>query len=211
MNACGARSFATLPYKDLYPTMSSFDEPESVDPALRRADAKAARHLEEACEEVGQKDLSQESLDELMRLEIELLAAARAVDETVRLRRQLGEQPASVQPSRTTPAPSPQPAQPADEPPGCRLRDFTDAGGKEWRVWEVRPGSHGRPSSPERYLGEYVKGWLAFECPGDEMRKRLPNHPADWFRMADSELDQLLPRAIDVPKRKPKPPDVATD
>jgi hypothetical protein len=75
----------------------------------------------------------------------------------------------------------------------------------------VRPGSSGRRINPERYLGEYVKGWLAFECPQDEMRKRLPNHPTDWLRMTDADLDGLLPRAIDVPKRKPKMGSAATD
>jgi hypothetical protein len=183
--------------------MSTRDEPDSVQPALRRAEAEVARHLDEACEDIDRKDLSQESLAELLRLEDELLAAARAVEETVRLRRQLGERPRTgPEPRRSsgTVAPAPIPG----EAPGCRLRDFTDAEGREWRVWEVRPGSSGRPTNPERYLGEYVKGWLAFECLGDEMRKRLPNHPPDWFRMPDPELDRLLPRAVDVPKRKPK-------
>jgi hypothetical protein len=68
----------------------------------------------------------------------------------------------------------------------------------------VRPGASGRKTNPERYLGEYVKGWLAFECLRDETRKRLPNHPADWFRMPDAELDLLLPHAVEVPKRKEK-------
>jgi len=92
----------------------------------------------------------------------------------------------------------------------CRLREFNDPEGREWRVWEVRPGSSGRRINPERYLGEYVKGWLAFECPRDEIRKRLPNHPTDWFGMADAEIGQLLPRAVDVPKREPKAPGAAT-
>jgi hypothetical protein len=181
--------------------MSSRHEPDPVQPALRRAEAEVARHLQEACEGIDRKDLSQESMDELLRLEDELLAAARAVDETVRLRRQLGERPATGEEARTPGAAG---AQPPEERPGCRLRDFRDTAGREWRVWEVRPGSSGRAINPERYLGEYVKGWLAFECPGDEVRKRLPNHPADWFRMTESDLDQLLPRAVDVQKRKPK-------
>src|SRR5918992_2750331 len=177
-------------------------EPDSVQPALRRAEAEVARHLEEACDEIDQKDLSKESLDELLRLEDELLAAARAVDETVRLRRQLGESATSGPESRASTAASP--AQPAEASPTCRLREFWDADGREWRVWEVRPGSSGRRINPERYLGEYVRGWLAFECPRDELRKRLPNHPPEWFGMADADLDGLLPRAVDVRKRSPR-------
>ena len=186
--------------------MSSHEEPDPLRPALRRAEAEVARHLDEACDEIGEKDLSQESLDELLRLEDELLAAARAVDETVRLRRQLGERQATTDSEPRAANVAVPPAQPADEAPTCRLRDFRDADGREWRVWEVKPGSTGRRINPERYLGEYVKGWLAFECPRDEARKRLPNHPADWFGMGDAELDGLLPRAVDVPKRRPKPP-----
>src|SRR5918992_1680181 len=183
--------------------MSTRHDPDPVQPALRRAEAKVARHLEEACDEIGQKDLSQESLDELLRLEDELLAAARAVDETVRLRRQLGERPATG-PGTPGSSVAGTALQPADEAPVCRLRDFLDAEGREWRVWEVKPGSSGRRINPERYLGEYVKGWLAFECPQDEMRKRLPNHPSEWFSMADADLDGLLPRAVDVRKRSPR-------
>ena len=183
--------------------MSIRDEPDPVEPALRRAEAEVARHLEEACEEIGQKDLSQESLDELLRLEDELLAAARAVDEAVRLRRQLGEGTATgPDPRASTTARAP--THPPVEPPVCRLREFRDAEGREWRAWEVRPGSTGRRINPERYLGEYVNGWLAFECLGAELRKRLPNHPPDWFGMADSDLDRFLPRAVDVRKREPK-------
>jgi hypothetical protein len=178
--------------------MSNRPGADPIHPALRNAEAEAARHLEEACDDI-QKDLSQESLDELLRLEEELLAAARAVDETVRLRRQLGERPATA--ASAQPTPSTQVTQPTQDVPVCRLRDFLDAQGKEWRAWEVRPGSSGRRINPERYLGEYVKGWLAFECPSDEVRKRLPNHPANWFEMTDPDLSALLPQALDVLKR----------
>lgn len=180
--------------------MNPGPEPESVHPALRRAEAEVARHLEEACDDVGRKDLGQESLEELLRLENELLAAARAVDETVRLRRQLGERPASESPP---PASSVQ----GEGERVCRLREFSDAGGRDWRVWEVKPGASGRRTNPERYLGEYVNGWLAFECLQDEARRRLPNHPADWFGMVDTDLDKLLPQSVEVPKRKPKTED----
>ena len=185
--------------------MDPRDESRSVHPALRRAEAEVARHLEEACDDAGRKDLGEESLEELMRLENELLAAARAVDETVRLRRQLGERPTSESPP---PATSGEGEGEGEQKRVCRLREFSDAGGRDWRVWEVKPGASGRRTNPERYLGEYVNGWLAFECAQDEARKRLPNHPADWFGMVDADLDKLLPRAVEVPKRKPKAGDV---
>jgi hypothetical protein len=188
--------------------MSDRPEPDPSQVALRRAEAEVTRHLEEACAEVGQKDLSQESLDELLRLEDDLLAAARAVDQTVRLRRQLGDRPTARPEPRESTGPATS-AQAPEERSACRLRDFRDAEGREWRVWEVRPGSTGLRINPERYLGEYVKGWLAFECPRDEIRRRLPNHPADWFGMADTDLDRLLPLAVEVLRRGPKGPGAA--
>src|SRR5918999_1667336 len=72
-------------------TPDSPESPESVQPALRRAEAALARHLEEACEDHDRENIGEESTDELLRLEEELLAAARAVDEAVRLRRKLGD------------------------------------------------------------------------------------------------------------------------
>jgi hypothetical protein len=182
--------------------MSTRDEPNPVKPALIRAEAELAHHLDEACEDVDRKDLSQESMDELLRLEDDLLSAARALREAVRLRRQLGDQPRtaveSLESAGATPTAAPEGAA------GSRLRDFTDPEGKEWRVWEVRPGSSGRQTNPARYLGEYVKGWLAFESLEGDVRKRLPNHPQEWFRLTDADLCRLLPRAVEVPRRKPR-------
>jgi hypothetical protein len=131
--------------------MSPREERDPVKPALIRAEAELAHHLDEACEDIDRKDLSQESMDELLRLEDDLLSAARALREAVRLRRRLGEQ-----------------------------------------------------ANPERYLGEYFKGWLAFESLEGDLRKRLPNHPADWFRLNDAQLARLLPRAVEVQKRTPR-------
>jgi hypothetical protein len=187
------------------PRMNPRDETDPVHPALRRAEAEVARHLEEACDDAGREDIGQESLEELLRLENELLAAARAVDETVRLRRQLGERPTNEsQPPASPPASSPTSSVAGAGERACRLREFSDDQGRDWRVWEVKPGASGRRANPERYLGQYVNGWLAFECLQDEARKRLPNHPADWFGMVDTDLHKLLPQAVEVPKRKPK-------
>jgi hypothetical protein len=182
--------------------MSTRPDPDPIKSALHRAEAEVARHLDEACEDADPKALSEDSLDELLRLEDELLAAARAVEDTLRHRRRLDERGESSPRSRESTGPAPAPA--PEEAPGCRLRDFRDAEGREWRVWEVKPGSTGRPTNPERYLGEYVKGWLAFESTQTEIRMRLPNHPLDWFRMADADLGRFLPQAVEVQKRKPK-------
>jgi hypothetical protein len=193
--------------------MNTPQKPDSVEPALRKAEADLARHLEEACEDIEQKDLSQESMDELLRLEDELLAAARAAAEAARLRRQLGERPAAERPpaerppdsaAEATRAAEPAPAPAPDAESVYRVREFKGSGGEEWRVWQVRPGSSGRAANPERYLGEYVQGWLAFELLQGDVRKRLPGFPADWLSMSDTDLARLLPQAVDVPRRKPR-------
>jgi hypothetical protein len=167
---------------------------DPLKPALKKAEAELARHLDEACE-TQPDDVSQGSVDELLRLEEELLAAARAADEAVRLRRRLEERG-----STDGSAAGAQASQPDDA--GGRVREFRDRQGRPWRVWEVRPGL-GRPLSElHRYLGDLVNGWLAFDYLDGDIRKRLPKFAPDWLQMSDRELEALLNQAGEVPKRK---------
>jgi hypothetical protein len=167
---------------------------DPLKPALKKAEAELARHLDEACE-TPPDEVSQGSVDELLRLEEELLAAARAADQTVRIRRRL-EGRASSDDS----AASPQPSQP--DGAGGRVREFRDRQGRAWRVWEVRPGL-GRPLRElHRYLGDFVNGWLAFGSLDDDIRRRLPKFPPDWLQMSDRELEALLYQAAEVRKRE---------
>ncbi len=181
--------------------------PENPDPVqLRQAEAKLAHHLEEACEETVDRDnIAEESTDELLRLEEELLAAARAVDEAVRLRRQLSEQKEGAEKELAAPEPAP-----ADRS-GTSLREFRTASGSEWRVWEVRPGAGGRTRKPELYPADYAEGWLAFERLHGEGRKRLPKFAPEWSAAPDADLERLLERAVDVPKRKQRPEEPAEE
>jgi hypothetical protein len=178
-------------------------DPEDVEPALRRVEADLARRLEEACDDIDRRELGQESMDELLRLEEDLLAAARAAEEAVRLRRQLADRPSTSRGSDASTAPAPEPP-PSEATTVYRVREFTDNEGRQWRVWQVRPRSGGRANA-ERYLGQYVKGWLAFELLAGDLRKRLPSFPEDWLRMRDEELEDLRWRAVDVPTRKDRP------
>jgi hypothetical protein len=182
--------------------MSTPEPPDHVRPALRRAEAELARHLEEACDD-HDRDISEESTDELLRLEEELLAAARAVDQAVRLRRKLGE--AKEGADKELAAPEPPPA----DRSGTRVREFRTASGSEWRVWEVRPGAGGRPRKLELYPADYAQGWLAFELLQGERRKRLPKFAPEWTTSSDSDLEQLLDQAVEVPKRKQRSPEEA--
>jgi hypothetical protein len=174
---------------------------EPLEPALRRAEADLARRLEEACASIDQKDLGQESMHELLRLEEDLLAAVGAVEQAVRLRRQLGERQAAApaDANATTSVAN----QAAEEYNTYRVREFKEQEGREWRVWQVRPRSAGRANA-ERYLGEYFNGWLTFELLGGDLRRRLPRFPEGWILMSDAELDHLLRSAVDVPRRKGK-------
>lgn len=189
--------------------MSTHEDPDLVRPALRRAEAELARHLEEACED--HENIGDESTEELLRLEEELLAAARAADEAVRLRRKLGEgtsasptAPDGQQPPADR-APGGPPAETSltELPAAIRVREFRTAAGIEWRVWEVRPGAGGRARKPGLYPAEYAEGWLAFErLQGGEGRKRLPKFGPDWCNVSDADLEALLEQAVEVRTRK---------
>jgi hypothetical protein len=178
--------------------MNTPENPDNLQPALRRAEAELARHLEEACEDHDRENIADESTDELLRLEEELLAAARAVDKAVKLRRKLDDEQGTGE--KQTDAP-----EPASAIPPTRVREFRTASGSEWRVWEVRPGAGGRPRKLELYPVDYVQGWLAFELLQGERRKRLPKFAPEWSSVPDADLEQLLEQAVDVPKRKPRP------
>jgi hypothetical protein len=185
--------------------MSPSENPDPVQPALRQAEAELAQHLEEACEETVDRDnIAEESTDELLRLEEELLAAARAAGEAVKLRQKLGEgkEDAEKQSAAAEPAP-------ADR--GGGVREFRTGSGSEWRVWEVRPGAGGRATRPGLYPVDYAQGWLAFELLTGEGRKRLPKFAPEWRTASEADLERLLDQAVDVPKRKersiaPDPP-----
>jgi hypothetical protein len=176
--------------------MGTPEESDKVRPALRRVEAELARHLEEACEDYDRDNIAQESTDELLQLEEELLAAARAVDQAVKLRRKLNEP--TKEPSNQSP---PSAETPVAEPT-TRVREFRTASGSEWRVWEVRPGAGGRVIRPQLYPADYAQGWLAFELLQGEGRKRLPKFSPEWSAASDQDLEALLERAVDVPKRK---------
>lgn len=178
--------------------MTTPETSDNIQPALRRAEAELARHLDEACEDHHDRDISEESTDELLQLEEELLAAARAVDKAVKLRRKLGEEKEAVE--KQTGAPEPTPA----ATPPTRVREFRTKSGSEWRVWEVRPGAGGRPRKVDLYPPDYLQGWLAFEALQDERRKRLPKFAPEWNSVTDSDLETLLEQAVEVPKRKPR-------
>ena len=79
-----------------------------------------------------------------------------------------------------------------------RLRQFRDADGVEWTVWEVDVAHIA--SSPERlaYLDPALaQGWLAFDDLKGH-RRRLAPVPYGWEESTDAQLRGLLARAMAV-------------
>jgi hypothetical protein len=157
--------------------------PPNQDPlgvALKKTEAKLVEKLEEACEPEPTR-VTNESTAELAKLSDSLLAAARAAKDVVSLRQRRRSQRGET-----------------GEPEA--IREFTDRDGRAWRVWAVTP-SHLR-GRRDASLGEFEEGWLAFETLDESARKRLPHYPADWQRVSESRLQELLGLALEVPARR---------
>jgi hypothetical protein len=185
---------------------SRSDTGDPLEPVLRDVEAELKRRLREACEaEAG--GISDDSTAEIRQLEDSLLAAAVAAEQTITLRRQIDRRAsASVvagQPAgegETVCAPNDAPA------PSFKVREFRDASGQLWRAWPVTPGRAREGRTAQRYLGDFHKGWICFEALESPARRRLPQQPAKWAELPDSELVRLLDEAITAPLRKPRHP-----
>ena len=78
-------------------------------------------------------------------------------------------------------------------------REFLDARGREWMVWEVQPGAalSGEPGRRRILVApEFRDGWLAFQA-ADE-RRRLAPVPPGWTELADAELERYCAAARPV-------------
>lgn len=161
--------------------------PPNSDPlgsALKQTEAKLVEKLEEACEPEPAR-VADESTAELAKLSDSLLAAARAAKDVVSLRQRRH-------------------AQHGEAGEVDAIREFADRDGREWRVWAVTP-TQLRRARREGSLGEFEQGWLAFETLDESARKRLPHYPADWQRVSESRLRELLSLALEVPARRGEP------
>jgi hypothetical protein len=104
------------------------------------------------------------------------------------------------------------------------LRMFRDDGGREWRVWEVRPLRPERRGTDRRCVACDVPverrrgadrrmvsetrvklshglafGWLAFDS--DEEKRRFAPIPSNWEVLADDDLCELCHRARPTDRR----------
>jgi hypothetical protein len=72
-------------------------------------------------------------------------------------------------------------------------RDFEDATGISWRVWNTIPIS-GAVITPG-----FEKGWLTFESDGGGLRRLAPI-PSGWEEFSNERLVMLLRSATTVPR-----------
>lgn len=84
------------------------------------------------------------------------------------------------------------------------LREFTDSHGIDWRVWDVTPAAISPRTAAEDFMADLQDGWLCFESAG--RRCRLVLYPSDWASASDAQLEELLHRAEESPKRAPGEP-----
>lgn len=85
------------------------------------------------------------------------------------------------------------------------MREFTDSGNVEWRVWDVTPAHLHPVTRGEDYLGNLQDGWLAFQSEYENRRLEAP-YPANWETFSLAQLEELCHLATPVTKRKPTSP-----
>ena len=201
---------------------SSPSQPSDRDPLqklLDDAENELRARLEEACEAEA-KGVSNESTEEVRRLEDNLLAAALAAKQTIAVRNHMQhpthverERPVKIDVAadRDTQAGARDTAKPGStvnergEKAAMGVREFTDDEGRRWRAWPVVPGLTKASSSGRQFLGDFQNGWICFEGLGTSARRRLPYLQANWPDISDEELKRLIQRAIDAPVREKKP------
>jgi hypothetical protein len=78
------------------------------------------------------------------------------------------------------------------------LREFTDSGGRKWRVWDVSADTIHPATRGEDYMRNYLGGWLAFESADGLAKCRLTPIPNDWASAPAEQLVEWLRAAETV-------------
>jgi hypothetical protein len=73
-------------------------------------------------------------------------------------------------------------------------KDFTDASGMKWRVWNTVPVSGAVINA-----AGFEKGWLTFESDAGALRRLAPV-PSGWDQLPANRLLDLLKSANEVPR-----------
>jgi hypothetical protein len=171
-------------------------EPEPLRPALERAQTELDSRLAEACEHHE----ADESTGQLIKLEELLTDAAHAAKEAISIRRRLGADRQRQAPETRHPS-----DHESLEEKAAGIRDFVDADGRTWHVWEVPPEQLSVRARPGTYAGDFEGGWLAFEAEEGGERRRLPGYPRDWQQLANDRIEALCREARPVTRRKRGP------
>jgi hypothetical protein len=83
------------------------------------------------------------------------------------------------------------------------VREFTDAGGREWRAWDIKPEDIRPVTKGEDFLADcYVTGWVVFETAAGDEKRRLCPWPIQWMNETERGLRALLARAEVVPPQR---------
>ncbi len=171
-------------------------EPEQLRPALERVQSELDSRLAEACE----NHVSSESTGQLIRLEELLTNAAEAAKEAISIRRRLSADRRASSEDATASDPAAATGTAFDPTEG--IRDFIDANGRLWHVWEVPPEQLIARARPGTYAGDFEGGWLAFESGDGDERRRLPGYPREWRDMTNDRIEGLCRDAKPVTRRK---------
>lgn len=78
-------------------------------------------------------------------------------------------------------------------------RKCIDAAGDVWEVFEVYPGTEGRPA--ERVPPHFRGGWLCLQSVSE--RRRLAPIPSGWREWTDQEVLAASERGVRSPRRTP--------
>jgi hypothetical protein len=178
-------------------------EPEQLRPALERAQTELDANLAEACD----NHAADESTGKLIRLEELLTDAAHAAKEAISIRRRLSadRQRDSSAGAVATGSGASSSASDESEESAEGIREFADANGTMWRVWEVPPEQLSARARPGPFAGDFEGGWLAFESADGTERRRLPGYPRDWYQLANEKIEALWRDALPVTRRRRGP------
>lgn len=77
------------------------------------------------------------------------------------------------------------------------MKNFRDAAGTEWTVFEVRRAVSSRGDWSYLPSG-FSDGWLCFECA--TAKRRLVRYPERWREFGEAELAELLAQAQPAPR-----------
>jgi hypothetical protein len=83
------------------------------------------------------------------------------------------------------------------------VRDFIDSRGRQWRAWEITPESVEPQTKAEDYLADcYRGGWVVFETPDGQEKRRLCPLPFAWHERPDAQLERMLDAAEVIRPRR---------